>query len=341
MKLTFPREPKATHFAAVLIHPLKRAEDFYRFHKQTMSSLRPVQPLISSECHWPSYQQAIMDLKQTCVNNPVTQLEFGRFFLKECTTPQAQHAPVLPTDAFVLTKDTANNAEMFEETKAVLSANNIVAHRVNLRVTPGESGKQETAAYLDTMQSLFRNASFAGVHRMVVFEDKVMFMCDFKQEFWNVLNNPRCGGHLFTELQGGVLLLGAEEATPEGLAKIESDRSLAFSENNHNVKAAMCYNTHSSLSGSFGAVYHRSVFGEVLAWLDGLRQQEQVVPFDQVYLHLSRKGYIVRSAFPNLVLRDIPEDPMSPEGDARQVAVRLRWYEEKYCRSDGVSWTNR
>jgi hypothetical protein len=34
MTLVFQHEPKATHFDATLLHPLKRAEDFYRFHKQ-------------------------------------------------------------------------------------------------------------------------------------------------------------------------------------------------------------------------------------------------------------------------------------------------------------------
>ena len=47
MKLTFPRYPKEAHFTAAVLHPLKRTEDFYRFHKQSMSGLRPVQPQIS------------------------------------------------------------------------------------------------------------------------------------------------------------------------------------------------------------------------------------------------------------------------------------------------------
>jgi hypothetical protein len=34
MKLEFFEQPKGPHFAAVVTHPLKRAEDFYRFHKQ-------------------------------------------------------------------------------------------------------------------------------------------------------------------------------------------------------------------------------------------------------------------------------------------------------------------
>lgn len=49
MTLVFQKEPKATHFGATLLHPLKRAEDFYRFHKQSTSGLRPVQPHISDK----------------------------------------------------------------------------------------------------------------------------------------------------------------------------------------------------------------------------------------------------------------------------------------------------
>jgi len=89
MKLTFPRYPKAIHFMAGLIHPLKRAEDFYRFHKQSVSQLRPVQPQISKEHSNPdSYRQALAELRTTCTNNALRQLEKSSFYLKECTPPR-------------------------------------------------------------------------------------------------------------------------------------------------------------------------------------------------------------------------------------------------------------
>ena len=47
MSLVFPQTPKYAHFNAPALHPLKHEEDFYRFHKQVVTALRPVQPNIS------------------------------------------------------------------------------------------------------------------------------------------------------------------------------------------------------------------------------------------------------------------------------------------------------
>lgn len=48
------------------------------------------------------------------------------------------------------------------------------------------------------------------------------------------------------------------------------------------------------------------------------------------------KRYIVRAAFPNLVLRELLGRPKDG-ADPKQVAVGLRWYEGKYCDRDGRS----
>jgi hypothetical protein len=90
MSLKFLRMPKATHFDSVILHPLKRAEDFYRFHKQTMSRLRPSQPKISPESNAVSYRQAVKDLETTCVNSATRQRELFSFALPECTPPEKQ-----------------------------------------------------------------------------------------------------------------------------------------------------------------------------------------------------------------------------------------------------------
>jgi hypothetical protein len=90
MKLKFMRAPKAVHFGAVALHPLKRAEDFYRFHKQTMARLRPVQPPISKKSFTVSMRQATNDLKTTCVNNPARQSELYDLALPECAPPPSE-----------------------------------------------------------------------------------------------------------------------------------------------------------------------------------------------------------------------------------------------------------
>ena len=49
---------------------------------------------------------------------------------------------------------------------------------------------------------------------------------------------------------------------------------------------------------------------------------------------VAAQGYIVRAAFPNLVLRSL-EKRLNSNVDPKQIAVRLRWYEGKYCRRGG------
>lgn len=44
-------------------------------------------------------------------------------------------------------------------------------------------------------------------------------------QLWHLLNSDRCSAHLFTQRRGGLLLLGAQEASSEGLSVLEADRS--------------------------------------------------------------------------------------------------------------------
>lgn len=350
MKLMFPREPKATHFNAALLHPLKRAEDFYRFHKQTMSSLRPVQVKISKNSPTDSYRLAMIDLRTTCVHNTQRQKERGKFVLPECQPPEAQETPVVPTYAYVLTRDIPSAEESFLETSSVLQENGIRGIHVPVSGWTGNMDTSDSAqwsresnlAYLNMLFDIFKNATIEERHRIMIIEHKVMFLCNFKHQLWQVLNCARCGRSLYTEQEGGVLLLGANEPTPEGMAAIEADRSEAFAESS-DVRSALCYNIHGGFEGSFAGIYHRAAYGEILSWIGRvLKLKSKVtIKFSNVFTHLADKGYIVRAAFPNLVLPETSVDPLQQdEKDPRTIAVRLRWYEGKYCRRGGQSTDN-
>eukprot|EP00054_Salpingoeca_dolichothecata_P029141 m.226792 g.226792 ORF g.226792 m.226792 type:complete len:756 (-) comp26406_c0_seq1:246-2513(-) len=312
MHLAFPTEPKETHFSAVIVHPLKQAEDFYRFHKQTMSSLRPVQQQISMDSAQAPYRQAVLDLRTTCVNNRRRQIEASHFALRECHSPLPQSTPVSPSQAFILIPEHMSiHSEPWRELQGVLKDHDIT-DLVPVKVSEWDSVDNSNPGYRLAMQKIFKNATFAGTKRLLVFEYKIFLHCNFKAELWNLLNNFRCGAHLFTEAKGGVLLLGADVPDSTGLQEIEQDRSQAFLATRHNLHAAMCYNVNSKTKGSFAAIYHRATFGEALAWLaKSLHQQEDEdhISYDGLFTALSDKGYIVRAAFPNLVLRE-PSPPI-------------------------------
>jgi hypothetical protein len=61
------------------------------------------------------------------------------------------------------------------------------------------------------MYSIFRNSSLEGAPMALVFEARAILHCHFHTRLTQILASPRCGGHLHTYQQGGVLLLGAEQ----------------------------------------------------------------------------------------------------------------------------------
>lgn len=335
----FPKEPKATHFAAALLHPLKRPEYFHAFHKQTVSYLRPVQPPIAKDSFPASYKMAIRDLKKTCVNNPTRQVEKSKFSLPECSTPRAEVSATVPPVAFILTGSERSQSEALGEVQAALTRAKV---RVQAVPIPGWSGKTATsrakgqALYNAALRGVLTEAAASTAQRILVFEEDVVFSCHFKENLLSLLETPRCADHLYTQSQGGVLVLGADKPTPEGLDAIESDRSQAFADNDRDSKAAACYNVNGQVQGSFAMMLHRSVFSELIAWLD-LRAQAQRddAPFHSSFVHLADRGYIVRAAFPNLVLRRTALRPMSQALTGRELAVHLRWTEPRFCLGQG------
>ena len=99
----------------------------------------------------------------------------------------------------------------------------------------------------------------------------------------------------------------------------------------------MCYNIYNGFSGSFAAIYHASTFNEMLRWIASARAAPRTPRFHDAYTHLADAGYIVRAAFPNLALRETSDDPLkhTDKLESAQIAVRLRWFEGKYCRRGG------
>eukprot|EP00038_Savillea_parva_P008045 m.174290 g.174290 ORF g.174290 m.174290 type:complete len:699 (+) comp13814_c0_seq1:184-2280(+) len=348
MTLVFQKEPKATHFAAMLLHPLKRAEDFYRFHKQSMSALRPVQPAISDKSDKGPYRMASTDLRQSCVNNPRRQTEVSGFHLPECSAVAREEETEVLSEAFVLTRDTPESAARFRDIMAVLNGAGVRAIQVPVAGWLGsdpapqepaaqasqQDQEQSQQALFKVMRSLFRNTTLAGTRRVMILQEDVMFSCNFKSQLRQLLNSDRCSSHLYTQRRGGILLLGAHEATPEGLATVETDRSDAFAAHG-NIQAALCYNVYSGYSGLFAGIYHSATFNDILKWMASASKSPP--PFHNVFTHLADAGYVVRSAFPNLVLPHSRVDPLQDSSSlpAARVAVRLRWYEGKYCRPDG------
>lgn len=93
-------------------------------------------------------------------------------------------------------------------------------------------------AYYGALFDLVKNATLEELLHILVFEEKLVFLCTFRKQFQELLSVPRCGNHLFTHNEGGVLILGTDSPTPEGNAIVEADRSSAFAATS-SIKSAM------------------------------------------------------------------------------------------------------
>ena len=74
--------------------------------------------------------------------------------------------------------------------------------------------------------------------------------------------------------------------------------------------------------GSFAVVYHRTVFEEIVDWLDNGPMQ----PFDYVFGYLAKKGYPTRTANPSLVIADV--NPISDVSGQRR-RKKIRWRQDR------------
>eukprot|EP00047_Mylnosiga_fluctuans_P014189 m.36205 g.36205 ORF g.36205 m.36205 type:complete len:698 (-) comp5378_c0_seq1:168-2261(-) len=318
MKLKFMHMPKAVHFDSVVLHPLKRAEDFYRFHKQVMSRLRPVQPPISRESFDVSYRQATNDLKTTCVHNTIRQSELYQYPLDECEPSDRQLPASIPSVVHIIARDTFDGRRSLDSLTSTLTENGFDVHPAILAAdTPKE--------YLSTMYGVFRNLSLASVRSAIIMEAETELHCEFRSQLQAVLAAPRCANHLFTFQEGGVLLLGADVPAPDQFALVEQDRADAF-QVYENVNASLCFNAYSNLTGSFAGLYHRGSYGEILAWLHLNMHSDSPPPFAEVFHTLSDKGYVVRGAYPTLVFRGKPETT-----SAKQSAIAMQWQDRRRC----------
>eukprot|EP00123_Amoebidium_parasiticum_P016832 comp23601_c0_seq1/m.40108 comp23601_c0_seq1/g.40108 ORF comp23601_c0_seq1/g.40108 comp23601_c0_seq1/m.40108 type:complete len:668 (-) comp23601_c0_seq1:119-2122(-) len=353
IRSTFPEIPNRRMYSAAVIHPLKRPEFFYRFHRQVTQYLRPPLPDLLNPHKCRDLQegvcmQAVSEYRKTCVHNPSVQLEMNNIHKRECPAPSAEEHIDTNIPTFVLSLDAPQAAERFANLSKILHRHGVfdvrrffatngkaVFANVTGTLKPGELG------YVDTMRRIIREARDLGLQRIIILDDDAMPHVDFGRKLRQALNDRRCGNHMFTRDQGGVVMLGCTIYS-NGTYPRYNDRWLGgwnladADRKNHTARRAhaQCFNVNRMVVGSYAAMYHRSTYDTILQWLEDTRGQ---TPFDWVYHELAKKGYIVRSLFPNLVVPDInhpsttdPERPDETRSPLERAKVH-RWDFKKYC----------
>ena len=203
-------------------------------------------------------------------------------------------------------------------------------------LTSGERG------YRITMRRMFEHAIKHDLPYMIVLDDDAVPHCDFERKFKELMREDRCGGHILSETHGGVLMLGfaiwRQGSYPNpgprytGWGLVDDDIK-----NHTTPHHSQCLNAHDATVGSFGVMYHKNVYQSILEWLDHYDE-----PFDWVFAYLAEYGFIVRGAYPNLVIQNVDHvsrvDPTRRNNENLFFRAKIhRWKCRQYCLSDGSS----
>lgn len=314
MDIDFPLAPPTELFQAVMLHPLKKPQYFYRFHQQVIQNLRPILSPIFA--------------RKSCVANPILQQEIypQSQYIPECPAFKTRKSTDLTSlDAFILTLP--NHEQRVSQLIETFHKHGVRVQRINATdhsIRPASIKLTDDQWRLRLMMiDFFYSVIAANVERVLVFEDNVIPHHHFGSRLQALLSDRRCGNHIFHTQGGGIVMLGATIWT-EGWRILDR---LSQKE------SGLCRNICSKTFGSFAVIYHRATFRTILTWLNNTID----VPYDHVFAYLSRQGYPVRFAVPNVVIKDVaftaPNNQKNDSNDyynMQKRAIVHRWNLSEY-----------
>lgn len=344
-KPRFPAAPLLSQRRALAVYPLTKRREFYMFQAQQLMSLNPVYPVLEEPKggrDLEAYRHAAADIQKSCTNNPARQFELTGMTVSECNVakdsmagrPKKNRPAKLVDTMHILT---TGNRSSEPKSVAELGLTTIrVPLNVNEASPVGDLSRNEVA-YLRGVAAVLTKARANKLDFVFIADPDVVLHCNFQHQLQAILASPRCGKHLFTRLRGGVLLLGAQEWTPEAHARISNETTFR---DGIDRSTTLCYNPTSETSGTFAAVYHKITFDPLLRWISNNLRSAQPEPFDRSMMFLSDLGYIVRAANPPLVIQDTTKPSRFSPGQARgqpQAASAVsradqhHWDTNQYC----------
>lgn len=322
---------------ALLVHPLKSAEDMRTLHGQVSLNLRPLLSLPWIDAPWwysflfsttrhylvdPNHsirswlspnlsseeKQARAFIRNACVNNPVAQKDVTGFRIAECEPiPSSFPASLSALSTFVL--DLAHRRDRYELVEKRFDHTSLSLNRFEGLPGLPTGGLPEKQTHLSadeislraTMANMLRHALDTDIKLLLLLDDDVIPQEDFDSRLLEVLRDERCGGGLFSETGGGILRLGAMIKSDGAWELIKEDLELTKKTMGTEPK---CFNSYSQASGAFAVIFHRNTFQEALDWLDRGPAQ----PWGEVFGWMASKGYTTRVAYPFILLPESDVD---------------------------------
>jgi hypothetical protein len=342
----FPVNPPDIAYKSVAVRPFTSGKSILQFHHRIIHSIRPVISPVRKSYGLPKnlLDDISNSINNSCVNNPSQQLLLHPdLYLKECPTPMKTERPNLSNlKAFVLNlpgdeiraqavqsafKVHGIHVERFIGVDGRLVLKNELSSVYKLsKLKPGEIG------YRESMRGIFKLAIRQGYSRVMVLDDDALPHCKFAKLFNEMVSDDRCG-FVYSENSGGVLLLGSaiwKQGTWPNVGPYMAGWRMVHADMRNHTLSTHCFNTNNRTFGSFGAIYHHSTYQAILDWLDDFPG----LPFDFVFTFLSKKGYVNRIAWPNLVIQDVMHKSRVDPSRLGQKLIRAaihHWTLSDYC----------
>ncbi|UJR24545.1 hypothetical protein I4U23_005920 [Adineta vaga] len=282
LQIEFPESPPTKYFRAAMVHPLKKPQYFYQFHRQVTLRLRPILPIILTN--------------NSCVANPIIQQEIypQKRYISECPSlPIIQSFNLTSLPTFVITLK-----EYDHHLSKLINAfhqHGLSVQRFDAQTTPNRSLSERLShgamGLRLAMTRFFEMALKTQFYRVFILESDAIPHRQFASRLHHLLNESRCGGHLQDYQTGGILMLGAT-VWKQGWKILDK---FSAKEN------GSCRNIGTKTYGSFAGVFHRNTFEPILHWLNTNKND----PYDFIFTYLARLGYPIRLAIPNLVITDV------------------------------------
>jgi len=307
---------------AIILHPVREPKEFFQLSNMHRFNLRPLQTQVAP------YTNEKFIYRTACVHNVVSQIltmcphnktlkNCPWNTMKECPSPSPSTVALqamanawqvhISMFTFAVLRDEQDEELSLHCLNNELKGHGILPERLPLwlphRNEPSlkSSISSTFGKELSAFRYIFARALELGVQRVMVMQGRVLAHRQFSERMSLVLSDPRCGGHLFTEDQGGVLVL-----TP--LSEKPSEEVSNLLQEDRDQTGSLCYNAPYNITSAMAAIYHQSTFSAIIKFID--TGFSQIQSLQEVIVHLIKKGYIVRVASPQIFTH-----PMLPTFD--------------------------
>eukprot|EP00048_Salpingoeca_helianthica_P021244 m.11242 g.11242 ORF g.11242 m.11242 type:complete len:626 (+) comp5752_c0_seq1:130-2007(+) len=292
---------------AIVVHPVRLVPEFFRLAFLHRHSLRPMQTQLAP------YTNEKFIYRTACVHNVVAQSLLMCPLdatirtcpwrkMRECPSPAVAklqlYAAAWPIHIPMFSFATRDLEELsLPCLNNELRLQGVPSERlpITLQPRPMPALKSENDPAFVKELLAFREIVVHAIEneldRVMILQGRVLSHRQLNERMSVLLTDQRCSGHLFSEQEGGVLVL-----TPT-ITRLKALMTTIVQED-RDMMSSVCYSAPYNLTSAYAAIYHRITFSPMLKYID--TNFANITSLQSVILHLIDEGFIVRMASPHI-----------------------------------------